>query len=121
MKKVILYIFILLLSTNFKTFAQQDESIDTIMEKSMKAAESYSEVVEEYDAEIYMRMYVETLKRNFFYRYTHLIPNFVLHNRNGNEGLFEIISDLKFNYPNNYTVDIKNLSGTFHQKDKKVN
>ena len=117
MKKVILYIFILLLSTNFKTFAQQDESIDTIMEKSMKAAESYSEVVEECDAEIYMRMYVETLKRNFFYRYTHLIPNFVLHNRNGNEGLFEIISDLKFNYPNNYTVDIKNLSGTFHQKD----
>ena len=88
MKKVILYIFILLLSTNFKTFAQQEESIDTIMEKSMKAAESYSEVVEEYDAEIYMRMYVETLKKNFFYRYTHLIPNFVLHNRNGNEGLF---------------------------------
>lgn len=117
MKKVILYIFILLLSTNFKTFAQQEESIDTIMEKSMKAAESYSEVVEEYDAEIYMRMYVETLKKNFFYRYTHLIPNFVLHNRNGNEGLFEIISDLRYNYPNNYTVDIKNLSGTFNQKN----
>ena len=117
MKKVILYMFILLLSTNFRIFAQQEESIDTILEKSMKAAEIYSEVVEEYDAEIYMRMYVETLKKNFFYRYTHLIPNFVLHTRNGNEGLFEVISDLKFNYPNNYTADIKQLSCTFNQKN----
>ena len=117
MKKVILYIFILLLSTNFKIFAQQEETIDTILEKSMKAAEIYSEVVEEYDAEIYMRMYVETLKKNFFYRYTHLIPNFVLHNRSGNEGLFEVLSDLKFNYPNNYTADVKQLSSTFNQKN----
>ena len=118
MKKVILYIFILLLSTNSKIFSQQqEESIDTILEKSMKAAESYSEVVEEYEAEIYMRMYVQTLKKNLFYRYTHLIPKFVLHNRNDDEGLVEVLSDLKFNYPNNYTVDIKQLSGTFSQKN----
>lgn len=116
MKKVILYIFLLLLSTNSKLFSQHKESIDTIMARSMKAAEHYSDVVEEYDAEIYMRMYVETLKKNFFYRYTHLIPNFVLHNRNGDEGVFEVMSDLRFKHPNTYTADIKQLSTTFSQK-----
>ena len=83
----------------------------------MKAAESYAEAVEEYDAEVYMRVYVETLKKNWLYRYTHLIPNFVMHNRNGDEGVIEVLSDLRFTYPNNYTADIKNLSGTFTQKN----
>ena len=83
----------------------------------MKAAETYAEAVEEYDAEVYMRVYVETLKKNWLYRYTHLIPNFVMHNRKGDEGVIEVLSDLKFTYPNNYTADIKNLSGTFTQKN----
>ena len=83
----------------------------------MKAAESYAEAVEEYDAEVYMRVYVETLKKNWLYRYTHLIPNFVMHKRNGDEGVIEVLSDLRFTYPNNYTADIKNLSGTFTQKN----
>ena len=59
MKKAILYIFILLFSTNTTIFSQEKEevdSIDFIMEKSMKAAEFYSEIVEEFDAEVYMRM-----------------------------------------------------------------
>ena len=116
MKKVILCIFILLLSTTSKIFSQQQESIDTILVNAMKAAETYSESVEEFDAEIYMRVYVQTLKTNFLYRYTHLIPKFVLHDRNANEGLIEVLSDLKFNYPNNYTADIKYLAGTFSQK-----
>ena len=117
MKKVILYIFILLLSTNSKIFSQQEESIDSIMEKSIRAAEFYSEIVEEFDAEVYMRMYANTLKKNFFYRFTHLMPDFVLHNKNEKEGLVEIISDLKFNYPNNYTADIKNITGTLPKKN----
>ena len=83
----------------------------------MKAAETYSEAVEEFEAEIYMRIYVETLKKNFLYRYTHLIPKFVLHDRDANEGLIEVLSDLKYNYPNNYTADIKQLAGTFSQKN----
>lgn len=116
MKKVILYTFILLLSTNSKVFSQQIESIETILEKSMKAAEIYSQVVEEYDAEVYMRIYVQTLKKNFLYRYTHLIPDFILYNKNGDEGVIEALSDLKFNHPNNYTADIKQLASTFSQK-----
>ncbi len=116
MKKVILYIFILLLSTNSKVFSQQEESLDTILEKAMNAAEGYSQIIEEYEAEIYMRIYVQTLKKNFLYRYTHFIPKFVLHDRHSDEGLIEVLSNVKFNYPNNYTADIKNLSGTFSQK-----
>ena len=115
-QNVILYIFIFLFSITSKAFPQQEESIDSILSKAMEAAETYSELVEEFEAEIYMRIYVHTLKKNFFYRYTHLIPKFVLHDRNSNEGLIEVLSDLKFNYPNNYTADIKNLAGTFSQK-----
>ena len=118
MKKIIiLSIFIFLFSTTTKIFSQQNESVDTILDRAMKAAESYSEEVEGFDAEIYMRIYVHTLKKNFLYRYTHLIPKFVLHDRNANEGLIEVMSDLKFNYPNNYTADIKQLAGTFSQKN----
>ena len=105
-----------MLSTNSKVFSQQIESIETILEKSMKAAEIYSQVVEEYDAEVYMRIYVQTLKKNFLYRYTHLIPDFILYNKNGDEGVIEALSDLKFNHPNNYTADIKQLASTFSQK-----
>ena len=117
MKKVILCIFILLFSFTSKIFSQQEESIDTILDKAMKAAEKYSETVDKFEAEIYMRVYVQTLKKNFLYGYTHLIPKFVLHDRNSNEGLIEVLSDLKFNYPNNYTADIKYLAGTFPQKN----
>ena len=118
MKKVILCVFILLLSTTFTIFSQEEkETVETILEKAMKAAETYAEAVEEYNAEVYMRVYVETLKKNWLYRYTHLIPNFVMHNRKGDEGVIEVLSDLKFTYPNNYTADIKNLSGTFTQKN----
>lgn len=117
LRKVILYIFILLLSTNSKVFSQHEESVDSILAKAMKAAESYSEVVEEYNADIYMRVYVQTLKKNFLYRYTHLIPKFVLHNKDDDEGLIEVLSDVKFNHPNNYTADIKQLTGTFSQKN----
>ena len=103
-------------STTSKIFSQQEETIDSILAKAMKAAETHSETVEGFEAEIYMRVYVQTLKKNFLYRYTHLIPKFVLHDRNANEGLIEVLSDLKFNYPNNYTADIKYLAGTFSQK-----
>lgn len=103
-----------MLSITSKVLAEQP--IDTILVKAMKAAESYSEAVEEYDADIYMRVYIETLKKNYLYRYTHLIPTFVLHDRNSNEGLIEVLGDLEFNYPNNYTANIKHLFSTFSQK-----
>ena len=109
-----IYLFIFLVSITPKVFAE--EPIDIILEKAMKAAENYSQTVEEFDADIYMRVYVKTLKKNYLYRFTHLIPKFVLHDRKSNEGLIEVLSDLKFNYPNNYIADIKYLHGTFSQK-----
>ena len=113
-KNILLYCFIFLLSITSKVNAEQP--IETILAKAMKAAENYSEAVEEYDAEIYMRIYVETIKKNYLYRYTHFIPKFVLHDRNSNEGLIEVLGDLKFQYPNNYTADITHLFSTFSQK-----
>ncbi|MGV8962787.1 MAG: DUF5686 family protein [Candidatus Saccharimonadaceae bacterium] len=113
-KSILLHFFIFFLSITSIVIA--DQPIETILLKAMKAAESYSEVVEEYDAEIYMRIYVETLKKNYLYRYTHFIPKFVLHDRNSNEGLVEVMSDLKFAYPNNFTADITHLFSTLSQK-----
>ncbi len=116
-RKSIISLFIFLFSLSSitsKVFAE--EPIDIILEKVMKAAEKYSQSVEEYDAEVYMRVYINTLKKNYLYRFTHLIPEFVLHDRNSNEGLIEVLSDLKFNYPNNYIADIKHIQSTFSQK-----
>lgn len=113
-KNVLTCLFIFLLCITSKIFAE--EPLDTILAKAMKSAEVYSESVEEYEAEIYMRLYIETLKTNYLYRYTHLVPNFVLHNQHGNDGLIEVQSELKFNYPNNYTINIKHLFSTFPQK-----
>lgn len=117
MKKALLCLFILLISSTPKIFSQHEESIETILEEAMAAAEKYSESVEDFEAEIYMRVYVQTVKKNFLYRFTHLIPKFVMHDRHSNEGVIEVISDLKFIYPNNFTADIKNLVGTFSQKN----
>ena len=117
MKKALLCLFILLISSTPKIFSQHEESIETILEEVMAAAEKYSESVEDFEAEIYMRVYVQTVKKNFLYRFTHLIPKFVMHDRHSNEGVIEVISDLKFIYPNNFTADIKNLVGTFSQKN----
>ena len=117
MRKIILYTFILLLSTHFSLFSQEKECVDSIMQKSMEAAVYYSGLVDEFEAEVYMRMYARTLKRNFFYKYTHLMPDFVLHNKNHNEGLIEVLSDLKFTHPNNYAADIKHVTGTIQRKD----
>ena len=107
-----LLLFLLLLTQN--AFAA--EPIDAILEQAMKAAEKHSQKVEEFEADLYMRTYVHTLKKNCLYRFTHLIPKFVLHDRNSNEGLIEVISELKFNYPNHYMADIKHIHGTFSQK-----
>ena len=38
-----------------------------------------------------MRAYVKTNKKNFLYKYTYLIPGFVLHDRKNEEGVIERI------------------------------
>ena len=85
---------------------------DTLLIRVMSAAEKYNDLVESYSAEVYTRSYVETKEKNFTYKYTHLIPQFVLHDPHNDEVLIETMSNLKFDYPNNYVQDIKHVAGT---------
>lgn len=90
--------------------------LDTILKRSMSAAEKYNGLVEKYQADVYTRTYVETLKKNFLYKYTHLIPQFVLHDPHENEALIETFSTVRYDYPNNYVQDIHYVTGTLTSK-----
>lgn len=110
--KVTVYILFLFIAS-FKSFASQGGlPVDTVMIRAMSAAEKYNDLVESFSAEIYTRTYIETIKKNFFYKYTHLIPGFVLHDPHNETALIETISDLQFDYPNNYVQDIRHVTGT---------
>ncbi|WP_294078817.1 DUF5686 family protein [Proteiniphilum sp. UBA5384] len=110
--KVTLYVLILLIAS-FNSFASPaDLSVDTIMKRAMSAAEKYNDLVENFSAEVYTRTYVETLKKNFLYKHTHLIPGFVLHDPHNDAAVIETISNLRFDYPNNYVQDIQHVTGT---------
>jgi len=69
---------------------------DTILNRAMSAAEKYNELVENYTAEVYVRSYVETIRKNFLYKYTSLIPDFVLHDPHNDDAVIETISDLRY-------------------------
>ncbi|WP_298645975.1 DUF5686 family protein [uncultured Proteiniphilum sp.] len=110
--KVAAYILFLFV-VSFKSFALQTElPVDTVMKRAMSAAEKYNDLVESFSADIYTRTYVETVKKNFLYKYTHLIPRFVLHDPHNEAAVIETISDLRFDYPNNYVQDIRHVTGT---------
>ncbi len=83
----------------------------------MSASQKYNQLIEHFEAEVYMRTYVKTVKKNILYKYTHLVPNFVLHDPHADEILIETFSDFKFNHPNNYTQDIKYVNGTLTRKE----
>lgn len=111
-KKYITYtIFLLIVSLN--CFASgKTQSLDTVLMRTMYAAEKYNDLVESYSAEVYTRSYVNTLRKNFLYKFTHLIPEFVLHDPNNDEVLIETISEFRYDYPKNYVQDIKHVIGT---------
>jgi hypothetical protein len=84
----------------------------------MSSAEKYNDLVEHYSAEVYTRSYIETVKKNILYKYTHLIPQFVLHDPHSDEALIETVSNFRFEHPNNYVHDIQHVIGTItKQKD----
>jgi hypothetical protein len=84
----------------------------------MNAAEKYNDLIDNYTAEVYTRTYVETVKKNFFYKYTHLIPRFVLHDPDNDAAVIETISDFRFEYPKSYVQDIRHVTGTLtNRKD----
>jgi hypothetical protein len=110
--KVSIYI-LFLFTACFKGFALQAElPVDTVMKRAMSAAEKYNDLVESFSAEVYTRTYVETVKKNFLYKYTRLIPRFVLHDPNNDEAVIETLSDLRFDYPNSFVQDVRHVTGT---------
>lgn len=113
MKKGLIIQTLFLIVVAFNGYALESGlPVDTIMSRTMNAAEKYNDLVDHYTAEVYTRSYVETVRKNFFYKYTHLIPNFVLHDPNHDEAVIETISDFRFEYPNSYIQDIKHVTGT---------
>ena len=102
----------------FSTVARASEPqlIDSIMNQVMMAAETYNGVTKSYEASVYMRTLVNTKKKNFLYKYTYMIPNFVLHDQKNDEAIIESVSKLKFKAPNNYLQDINYVTGTLSKK-----
>ncbi len=111
-KRLIIQIILLFVVTFNVLAGESSLPIDTIMKRAMNAAEKYNDLIENYTAEVYTRSYVETVRKNFFYRYTHLIPNFVLHDPDNDAAVIETISDFRFEYPKSYVQDIRHVTGT---------
>ena len=115
--QVISLIFLLSLIMNCYS-SESELQTDTILMRAMSSAAKYNELVESYSAEVYTRSYVETVEKNILYKYTHLIPQFVLHDPHSDEALIETISNFRFDYPNNYVHDIQHVKGTLtRQRD----
>ncbi len=110
---------IILLFASLTSFASNTAlPLDTILKRVMSAAEKYNQLVESYSAEVYTRSYVETVKKNILYKYTHLIPQFVLHDPRNDKAVIETISDFRFDFPNNYLHAIKHGTRTLtRQRD----
>src|SRR5690554_2116709 len=107
--QVITFIFYFLLIMNCYS-SESELDTDTILKRAMSSAAKYNELVESYSAEVYTRSYVQTVKKNILYKYTHLIPQFVLHDPHSDEALIETISNFRFDYPNNYVHDIQHVT-----------
>lgn len=110
------YILFLIFSFSFQLKASDSLLLDSIMKNVMLAAETYSGVTKSYDADVYMRTFVDTKKKNFLYRYTRMIPNFVIHDPNNDKAFIESVSKLKFTAPNNYSQDINYVTGTLTKR-----
>src|SRR5690554_5938094 len=115
--QVITTIFLLLLIMNCYS-TESELNKDTILMRAMSSAEKYNDLVDSYSAEVYTRSYVETVKKNILYKYTHLIPQFVLHDPHSDVALIETVSNFRYDQPNNYIHDIQHVTGTLtRQRD----
>ena len=114
--KLRFHITIISILLSVSAMSQSPLPLDTILKRSMSAAEKYNDLVESYRADVYMRTYIETQRKNFLYKFTHLVPRFVLHDPKSDEAIIETLSTLKFDYPSNYIQDVKHATGTLTGK-----
>ena len=104
--------FFVLFMVGSNVFSSPQTPLEVILQRTMSAAEQHNRLVESFEAELYTRSYVNTVRRNFLYRYTHLVPRFALHDPNHSEAFIETLGTLWFEYPNNYALDINHVNGT---------
>ena len=97
-------------------FASAPLPLDSVLARAMDAAEKYSGLVKGYEADVYMRTYVKTNKKNFLYKYTSFIPRFVLHDPKNDEGIIESLSKLKLTSTDMYFQDVTDINGTLTKK-----
>ena len=97
---------LLLLGRTPKTVSSQQG--DSIMRMVIENADKYKTAVNRYEAEIYIKGKTEILKRNVLMRFAHhLFPV----DRRNKDMIFEMVSQSKFNAPNNYQHNFEALYG----------
>lgn len=89
---------------------------DSIMRKVIDKAVSYEHLVSEFKAEVYIKGYLEVLKKNILYRFT---PSIIPTDRKGRNNIFELVSDLTFSAPNNFVHHFKAVNGNVLPNDKR--
>ena len=116
MQKKFILLFFLLSLVFSDVFGGNYVPLDTILRRTMIAAERHNAVIESFTAEVYTRTYIETVRRNFLYRFTQHVPRFVLHDPHNDEALIETLGILRFEYPNHYRLDINHVTGTLTRR-----
>ena len=116
MQKKLVISFLVLCFVCTKVFGETPMPLETILYRTMSAAERHNQLVESFEAELYTRSYVNTVRRNFLYRFTHHVPRFVLHDPHHSEALVETLGVLLFEYPNRYALDINHVNGTLTRR-----
>ena len=116
MKKKLVISLLLLSLAMANVFGENHLPLDSILYRTMSAAERHSRLIESFQAEVYMRTYVETVRRNFLHRFAQHIPQLVLHDPNNDEALIEILGTLRFEYPYNYMLDLHYVTGTLTRR-----
>ena len=92
------------------------ERADSIMHLVIEKATQYQNTVSKYEAEIYIKGRTEILKQNMLIRLAHHI--FPIDRKN-KDMLFEMVSQSKFNAPQNYLHDLKAVNGNSIPNGKK--
>ncbi|MGC3977616.1 MAG: DUF5686 family protein [Paludibacteraceae bacterium] len=114
-----LFLFIILFFTFnifFVSARSKESKVDTIVNSVMTVAENFGKYVEQYEAEIYMRTYIFTMRKNFLYKYAYRIPDFVLYDRKNKEAIIETLNRVHFQYPDNYDYTVTHINGTLTSK-----
>ncbi|MFV0391288.1 MAG: DUF5686 family protein [Paludibacteraceae bacterium] len=115
MRYTIFFIPVFLLNI-FVAKAHENVHLDSILHCVYAASEKYSKQIKSYESDVYMRTFVNTKKKNFLYRYSNSIPNFVIHDVNNDEAIIETVSKIRFEAPNSYYQDVKYVTGTLTKK-----